>query len=127
MRWTIFGREPALVVGFVGAVLSVLVGLNLEHLSSEQAGLIVAALGALVGGITAIFTRPVAPGAFLALVTAGAALAAGYGLELSPTMIGAINGLVIATLNFITRGQVSPADQVDPVVMGRDAAGNRRM
>lgn len=119
MRWTIFGREPALVVGFIGAVLSVLVGLNIEGLSSEQAALIVGALGALTGAITAILTRPVAPGAFTALVAALAALAAGYGLDLSPELVGSINGLVISFLVLITRGEVSPTPPAPERVRSR--------
>ncbi|HEX6686431.1 MAG TPA: hypothetical protein VF062_26905, partial [Candidatus Limnocylindrales bacterium] len=70
MRWTIFGREPALVVGFLGAALSVLASFNLDGLSTEQVALIVAALGAATGAITAALTRPVAPGAFTLLVAA---------------------------------------------------------
>lgn len=108
MKWTIFGREPALVVGLIGAALSVLVAMNIEGLSSEQAALIVAALGALTGVVTAILTRPWAPGAFTALVAALAALATGYGLEVDPAVVGSINGLVLAFLALVTRGEVSP-------------------
>lgn len=107
--WTIGGREPALVVGFVGAALSVLAAFGLSGLSAEQVALIVAALGAITGAVTAALTRPLAPGAFTAVVAAGVALAAGYGLEVSPEMVGALNGLVLAGLALLTRGQVSPA------------------
>lgn len=107
-RWTIFGHEPALVIGFIGAALSVLAAIGLDHLSAEQVALIVAALGALSGAVTAALTRPIAPGSFTALVAAGVALAAGYGLEVSPEMVGALNGLVLAGLALLTRGQVSP-------------------
>lgn len=119
MRWTIFGREPALVVGFLGAALSVLASFNLDGLSTEQVALIVAALGALTGAITAALTRPVAPGAFTLLVAALAALATGYGLDVGPEVVGTVNGLVLAFLALVTRGEVSPAANVDPAVLGQ--------
>lgn len=117
--WTIFGREPALVVGLIGAGLSVLAALGLDGLSAQQVTLIVAALGAVTGAVTAALTRPVAPGAFTAVVAAAAALAAGYGLEVSGEVVGAVNALVIAGLALITRGEVSPSGAVDPAVLGR--------
>lgn len=117
-KWTIFGREPALVVGFIGAGLSVLAAFSLSGLSTEQVTLIVAALGAVTGAVTAALTRPVAPGAFTALVAAVAALAAGYGLEVGPEVVGSVNGLVLAFLALVTRGEVSPSGAVDPAVLG---------
>lgn len=119
MKWSIFGREPALVVGFLGAALSVLAAFNLDGLTAEQVALIVAALGAITGAITAAMTRPVAPGAFVALVGALAALAAGYGLNVGPEVVGTVNGLVLAFLALVTRGEVSPAGRVDPSVLGQ--------
>lgn len=118
-NWTIGGREPALVVGFIGAALSVLAALGLQGLSADQVTLIVAVLSAITGAATAALTRPVAPGAFTGLVAAAAALATGYGLEVAPETVGAVNGLVLAGLALLTRGQVSPAGDVDPAVLGR--------
>lgn len=118
-KWTIFGREPALVVGFIGAALSVLASLGLPGLVPDQVALIVAALSAATGAVTAALTRPVAPGAFTGLVGALAALAAGYGLDVPPETVGAVNGLVLAAAALITRGEVSPVGQVDPAILGR--------
>lgn len=126
MRWSIFGREPALVISFIGATLAMLVSFNVG-LTSEQAALWVGALTALAGVVTAILTRPWQPGAFTAAVAALAALATGYGLELPAGAIGTINALVLAGLALITRGEVSPVQAIDPNVMGRDVAGNRRV
>jgi hypothetical protein len=127
MRWTILGREPALWIGFVAAVLGVLVTFNIDGLSPEQAALWVAVLHAAAGVVTAILTRPIAPGAFTAAVTALAALALGYGLQVTPELVGLLNGAMLALLALVTRGEVSPAAAVDPTVMGRDNAGNRRV
>jgi hypothetical protein len=98
-------REPALYIGALSAGLSLIVALNFGHLTSDQAALIVAAITAVGGVITAIATRPVAPSAFTALVAAVAALLAG----LEAGTVAAINGVVLAVLTLVTRHQVTPA------------------
>lgn len=101
-------REPALIIGAVSAALSLLVALNFHGLSSEQAALIVAAITAVGGVITAVATRPIAPAAFTALVAAVAALLAGFHFNLDPGTVAAVNGVVLAILALITRHQVTP-------------------
>lgn len=101
-------REPALIVGAISAALSLLVALNWHGLSSDQAALIVAAITAVGGVITALATRPVAPGAFTALIGAVAALAAGFGYHLDPAVVGAVGAAVAAVAALLTRHQVTP-------------------
>jgi len=108
-------REPALILAVVSAVLGVLVSLGLPWLSAEQAGLIIALITAVSGAVTAAFTRPIAPAAFTAVVTAAADLMAVYGLDVSQQTVGAVNGLVVAALALLTRAQVSPAPPGAPV------------
>lgn len=116
----IFGREPALWIGFIGAALTVLTALNVEGFSDEQVALVVAALGAITGAVQAAFTRPIAPGVFTAAVTALAALAIGYGFEVPAAVVGAVNMALIALLTLVTRGEVSPAA---PVSRNRSLTG----
>jgi ABC-type thiamin/hydroxymethylpyrimidine transport system permease subunit len=101
-------REPALIIGVISAALSLLVTLNFHGLTSEQAALIVAAITAVGGVITAVATRPVAPAAFTALIAAVAALLAGFHFNLDPATVAAFNGLVLAVLTLVTRHQVTP-------------------
>jgi hypothetical protein len=108
-------REPALYIGVLSGALSLLVALNFGSLTSDQAALIVAAITAVGGVITAIATRPVAPAAFTALVAAVAALLAGFRFDVSPGTVAAVNGLVLAVLTLVTRHQVTP--------VGRSTAG----
>jgi hypothetical protein len=108
----LLGKEPALLIGFLSAGLSVLAALGLQGLGSGRVGLIVAGVNAVLGVAQAAYTRPVAPAAFTTLVAAVAALAAGYGYHVSPESIGAINALVVAFLSLMTRQQVSPAMKV---------------
>lgn len=101
-------REPALSVGALSAALSLIVALGIGGLTSEQAALIIAAITAVGGVVTALATRPIAPAAFTALVVAVADLLAGFHFDVEPGMVAAVNGVVLAVLTLITRHQVTP-------------------
>ncbi len=100
--------EPALYIGLVSSGLSLLVALRFHGLTADQATLIVAAITAVGGAVTAATTRPVAPAAFTAVVVAGADLLAGFHFNVSPGVVGALNGVVLALLTLLARGQVTP-------------------
>jgi hypothetical protein len=100
--------EPALSFGLLSAVLALLSALHVGHLTTDQTGVIMAAVVAVFGAVTAWRTRPVAVGAFTGAFTALATLAAAFGLHLSPQVTGAGSGLVMALVLFLARGHVSP-------------------
>jgi hypothetical protein len=103
----LFGKEPALVIGVIGAVLTFLAGLGLPGLDAGAAS----ALTAFIAGvIIAATTRPWAPGLFTAVVGAGAALLTEYGLNVPDSTVAAASALVVAVFALLTRGQVSPAE-----------------
>ncbi|MFI2761430.1 hypothetical protein ACH5A3_21550 [Streptomyces echinatus] len=104
----IFGREPALYLNTLSAVLGLVVTFNVG-LTENQAGWIVAGVSAILGAIAAALTRPIAVQAFTTLVATVASAVAAFGYDVAPTTTAAINGLVLAVLMFLTRGQVSPA------------------
>ncbi|WP_433368337.1 hypothetical protein ACQPZX_41365 [Actinoplanes sp. CA-142083] len=114
----IFGREPALVISAVGAVVTLLVSLNLDWLSAGAGAAVIAFLTAVVIAAT---TRPIAPALFTAVVSAGAALFAQYGLHVSDAVVAAISGVVLVGFAlFGIRPQVTP--NADPrVIDGRVA------
>lgn len=105
----IFGREPVVVLNTLSAVLGLIVSLGVTSLSAEQAGAIVAVVSAILGGIAAAMTRPVAPQAFTAIVAAGATAVAAFGYNVSQGTVGAINTVVLAILTLLTRVQVTPS------------------
>lgn len=114
MQIKIFGREPALIVGFVAAVVAVLAGLNLDWLSAGASVAIVAAVGAI---ITAATTRPVAPALFVGAFVAVAAVVAEYNYHLSDGLIAGAGGLILAAFAlFGVRPQVTPAADPAPTV-----------
>lgn len=106
----IFGREPALWLAIVQAALGVVIGFGFSWLSAEQAALWMVVVNALLGVWTAFLTRPIAPTAFTHLLAVGATLLAAYGLDLSQGMVTSINGLIIAVVMLISRGEISPAE-----------------
>lgn len=105
----IFGREPVVVLNTLSAILGLIVSLGVTSLTAEQAGATVAVVSAVLGGIAAAMTRPVAPQAFTAIVAAGATAVAAFGYEVSQESVGAINTLALAVLTLLTRVQVTPS------------------
>jgi hypothetical protein len=114
----IFGKEPVVVLNTLSAVLGLIVSLGVTSLTAEQAGATIAVVSAILGGIAAAMTRPVAPQAFTAIVAAGATAVAAFGYDVSQPTVGAINTVVLAVLTLLTRAQVSPSNPAAPAVAG---------
>ena len=106
----ILGREPALVVGAINALIMVAGTLGFSLLGQDQAALWVALVNAASAAILAWTVRPLSPAVFSQLVGAIVAVIAGYGIELSSDFVFAINGALVPILMFLTRGQVSPVE-----------------
>ena len=104
----IFGREPALWVAGIAAILGLIASFGVPWLTDTQTTVIVALVDAAGGVIIAVRTRPIAPGAFLAFVGAVVAVLAAYGVAVSQHTVGAVDLVLLAALALITRGQVSP-------------------
>lgn len=107
----IFGREPALVMGAIGAVLSWIATLGLDQFEAGHSTALITFLSALVIAAT---TRPWAPALFVGVISAGAALAAAYQLHWSEEAVTGLGTIVLAGFAlFGIRPQVTPAaDQV---------------
>lgn len=116
MQIKILGREPALILAAVGAVITWAVSLGFDWLNAGQATAIVT----FITGLTIAFTtRPVAPGLFVAVVAAGAALFGEYGLHWSDAAVTGLGAIIIAAFAlFGVRPQVTPA--ADPVPTALD-------
>jgi hypothetical protein len=115
----IFGREPALWIALIGAVLLWAVSLGLDWLNAGQATAIITFITGLVIAFT---TRPIAPGLFVAVVSAGAAMFAEYGLHWSQAAVTGLGGIVLAAFAlFGIRPQVTPAADPAPTALSRNA------
>lgn len=111
-----FSREPAVIIGLIGSILTSAAALGFDFLNAGQAAAVVAFLSA---GFIAIRTRPVAPALFVAFLAAGVALMAEYGLHLSNAWVGFLTSLVLGGFAlFGVRPQVSPSTAGGRVIEG---------
>lgn len=115
MQIKIFGREPALILGFIGAVVTWAVSLGFDWLNAGQATAIVTFV---TGVLIAFTTRPIAPGLFVAAVAAGAALFGEYGLNWSSAAVTGLGAIILAGFAFFgVRPQVTPAADQAPTAL----------
>jgi hypothetical protein len=109
----IFGREPALIISAIGAVVTLLVSLNIPGFSAGAGAALITFATAVV---IAVATRPIAPALFTGAVTAGAALVAEYGLHVSDNVVVAISGVILVGFAFFgIRPQVTPKTDPRPL------------
>jgi len=102
----ILGREPALIVGAIGSILTVFAALNLPGLSAGAAAAITAFLSAVLIAVT---TRPVAPALYTGVIAASVALLAQYGFNVPDGVVAALPAAVLAVFAiFGVRPQVTP-------------------
>lgn len=115
MQIRIFGRDPALWINAVAGLIAVLVTLNLEWLTVDQAAAIVSLLTVCAGFLAALATRPFSVQAVASLVSAGFVLAAAYGLKVPPETLGAIQLAVAPLVALLARGHVTPNHDPRPL------------
>ena len=107
----IFGREPAVWLGVIAAGLTLLVTLGVLDITSDQTALLMAAITAVFGVITAYLTSDTMLGVLIGAANAIIALAVGFGLNVSPELTASIIGVVTVLTGFFQRTQTSPAAQ----------------
>jgi len=111
----IFGREPALIIAFIGAGLTWAAGLNLDWLNAGQAAAITTAI---TGVAIAATTRPVAPGLFVAAFGAVASLVGQYGLHWSEVSVSTFGAVILAGFALLgVRPAVTPNADPAPTAL----------
>lgn len=108
----IFGREPAMIVGFIESALVLLltagllkfVGIN----NQEEVGIVMAVVSAVLGVYVAYVTSETLLAAVIGLVKAAVALAAVYKLNITLDQTAALIAFVTMAISFWQRGQTSP-------------------
>lgn len=105
-KW--FGREPALVIQSLGALLSLLVVFGVPGWNDHLVAAITAFVAAVAAAWTAWHVQPVAPSIFAGVITAGATLLASFGWHLSQGQTGAVTVAAAAAMAILTRPQQTP-------------------
>ena len=106
----LFRREPALIISAIGTVITLLVALKIPGVDAGAGTAITTFASACIIAAT---TRPWAPALFTGIVSAGAALFAAYGLDVSDEVVTAVGSLILVGFSlFGIRPQVTP--KADP-------------
>lgn len=105
-KW--FGRDPALVIQGIGALLTLLVVFRAPGWDDHLVASITALLAAVATAWTALNVRPIAPTVFNGVVVVLATLVSSYWGHLSQTQVGAITLTLTAFMAILTRAQQSP-------------------
>lgn len=104
----IFGREPAIYIGAIEAIIALLVTFNFSGLSNAQAGVIVALVVAIGGLVTAFATKDALLAAITGVVKAALIVGVAYGLHISQEQMGLVLGIVAALGAAYVRTQTAP-------------------
>lgn len=104
----IFGREPAVFVGVIEAVLVLLLSFGLFDLTQNTIGLIMAVVVSALGLYTAYVTSETLLGAAIGFSKAALALATVYGLSLTVEQTGALIAVITVGFGMFQRTQSSP-------------------
>lgn len=123
----LFGREPALWISTLAALLAVAAGFGLPGVDD---GVIAAATAFLTAGAaawTAVRVYPVAPAVFTGVITTGATLLAAFGLDLAQQHVALVTAAAMAVMTLITRQQVEPVNAPPPDAVRAVQAGRSGM
>lgn len=105
----IFGREPAVWLGFIASVLGLIVAFGVGGLTEDQASVIVTAIAAVGMAVAAVFTRPFVPALVTAAVVAVGGMLLAFGIEVSAEVVASVNFAVLNVLALVgVRPQVAP-------------------
>lgn len=106
----ILGRDPALIIGAINALIMIAGTLGFRLLGQDQALLWVGLVNAVSAAVLAWTTRPLSVGPFAYLFSTMVAVAAAYGFDVGAETQLAINAAIVPILAFLTRNQVSPIE-----------------
>ena len=109
MQVKLFGREPAVWLYVINAVVAFLITIPAVGLTEESAGWVMTIATGVVALLVALLTRPFVVSALTGALTTIFAGLASFGLPLTEQQTGAFVFLVSAVLGLLLRSNVSPA------------------
>lgn len=113
----LLGREVALWLGVVNAVVAAIVGMKLVHWTPEQTSLLLSAVNAVFAVIAAIAVRPFPVPLLSAALASVLTVVAAFGVDhITSDTVTLANGVLVAVFAFLTSTRVSPEPKIDPMV-----------
>jgi hypothetical protein len=104
----IFGREPAVWVGFIEAAIALAMAAGWIDITADQTAQIMAVVVAVFGVLTAYLTHDTMLGVLVGLTKATLALIVGFGFTLSPELTASIIAFVVVVVGLFQRTQTTP-------------------
>jgi hypothetical protein len=102
--------EMPLINSLIQTVLSLILALSFTSLTADQAGAIEAAIAALGAAVVAFGTKPFQVSALTGAFQAVIVLLVAFGIHgIQPSVVSAINALLVAIAGLLVRQHVSPA------------------
>lgn len=108
----IFGQEPAFFAGVLESVLAIFLTFGIFNLTQETVGVIVAAVAAALGLVTAYATKTTLYSALVGFAKAVLVLAVTFGAPLTDAQSGAIVAAVTLVAGAYLREKTSSVDTV---------------
>ncbi|HUR74466.1 MAG TPA: hypothetical protein VMZ00_09320 [Sporichthya sp.] len=109
MQVRVFGREPAVILYVINALVAFLATIPAIGLTEVSAGWVMTIASGVVALLTAVLTRPWVVSALTGALSTVLAGLASFGLPLTEQQAGAAVFLVSAVLGLLLRSNVSPA------------------
>lgn len=119
---TIFGQEPAVILGFASAVIGLIVTLNVGV--SENWGVaITAGVSGVLSLVVGLMTRPITPAVFTGFVAVLGDVATKFGYHFSLGVVGAVNAVIMCGFMFHARGHVTPVATMNAMYVAQTRNG----
>lgn len=104
----LFGREPAMWIQALTALLALFVGFGVPGLSDTLAAAVTALAAAIFAAVQALAVQPVAPTVFSGVIAAAAPLVMHFGLDLTQQQVGLVSIAVATVVGLLVRSQSTP-------------------
>jgi len=110
MQVKIFGREPAVWLYVINAIVAFLATIPAVGLTEESAGWVMTIASGVVALLVALLTRPFVVSALTGALSTILTGMASFGLPMTEQQTGAFVIMVSAVLGLVLRSNVSPAE-----------------
>lgn len=106
----ILGREPAFFVSVLEAILALLLTFQIDGLTQENVGVIVATATAAAGLLVAWATHTTLFSALVGFAKAALVLAVTFGVHLTDAQTGALMALIVLVAGAYLRDRTTPVE-----------------